>query len=85
MNCCIYNDGANKLVFNALGSYERLSVRQKKFLKYITTGETQDDILLNNIDEKVKEINEDPGWRKQIMTLKEKIRDLNYYAREEGR
>ena len=80
----LYNDGANKLVFNALGSYERLSVRQKKFLKYITTGETQDDILLNNIDEKVKEINEDPGWRKQIMTLEEKIRDLNYYAREEG-
>lgn len=90
-SCCLensellYNDGANKLVFNALGSYERLSVRQKKFLKYITTSETQDDILLNNIDEKVKEINEDPGWRKQIMTLKEKIRDLNYYAREEGR
>ncbi len=90
-SCCLensellYNDGTNKLVFNAQGSYDRLSVRQKKFLKYITTGETQDDILLNSIDEKVKEINEDPGWRKQIMTLEEKIRDLNYYAREEGR
>ncbi len=80
----MYNDGAYKLVFNALGSYDRLSIRQKKFLKYISTGETQDDILLHKIDDKAKEINEDPVWRKQIMTLEEKIRDMNYYAKEEG-
>ena len=80
----LYNDGAYKLVFNALGSYDRLSIRQRKFLKYISTGETQDDILLHKIDDKAKKINEDPGWRKQIMTSEEKISDLNYYAKEEG-
>ena len=53
--------------------------------RYYLTDNIPKDEFTQELDEKVRDINKDPQWRKQYMDLAYKMKEIRLEGREEGR
>ena len=84
----IFDDDTEMVFLNASGRREGISDRLQSFLDYLKTAEATDDFT-TQVEEKVRETNASPEWRKERMTLEMKLKDVleegKIQGREEGR
>lgn len=77
-------DGAVKIFICAKGKDDSISVKAKSFLKFLTDQIAEDDftILLKNA---IENLRISKHWRKEYMTLQEKLYDAKKEGLAEGR
>ncbi|MBQ1421824.1 MAG: Rpn family recombination-promoting nuclease/putative transposase [Firmicutes bacterium] len=71
----LYLDDKTYTIFmNTKAEESRIPKELKSYFRYINSGETDGrDVFINEIHERVKEVNKDPEWRGVLMTLKEEM------------
>jgi len=78
------NDETAKVFFNTKGTVGEISPAVRAFLKYVD-GQPSDDKFIQRLESEVERIRNDEDWRRDYMTLFEKIQEAQEDARKEGR
>ncbi len=74
----VFDDGTRRILLNARGASHdtgpsRLSGRLTAFLSYVDGGDTIEDEWVGRLDDEVRALNQDEGWRATMLGL-----DLDY-------
>lgn len=78
-----YGDETQKIILNTKGTQNDVSLALRKFLKYIETGEIQDEYT-GDLEREVDKIIKDDEWRDKLMTLEEEMNYQKEYFFEKG-
>ena len=77
-------DGTTKIMLNANGTMDDVSVKLKAFLDYVA-GKPVDDKYVRKLDEAVQKARMNKTWRREYMTLMMRDLENQEIGREEGR
>ncbi len=78
------DDGTTKIILNTKGTIDDIPKELKLFLDYIETDKVLDSYT-REVDNAVKEIQNDKRWRANIMTFEQVIKDAAFQAKNEGK
>lgn len=79
-----YGDESYKIIVNTVCPLEKVPDELRTFFAYVNKSEVaKDDEFIKKVDKQVRKYNTEE-WRRQIMTLEEKIKDEARKAREDG-
>ena len=79
-----YDDEMVSIFLNTVGDREGVDDKLANVLDYIKTGESNDDYT-KELDERVREMNEDDDWRDKHMTFGMKLDQMFESGEEHGR
>lgn len=89
-----YEDGTLRVFLNAQGaakdasearSQSKESARLAAFLAYADSGDTMGDEWVRHIDEEVRALNADEGWRNTVLGIELDFQQARHQSREEGK